>query len=192
MPVPTAEEFRKKFVEVFNECCKGARHNSFEQAWKNWTAFMTGKKTKVDSWSKRAVLPSVAKKFGLLPQEEFMRIDLVFYQKGRCPLAVAVEHENDSRDFKTELERLFSVRSRLKVGINYAWHGSQEFDDVKRKLKDSIHEYWKYYVNGLLPEPPQTEYLFLLGNEKTKKSITWHHISFKAPRGPGRSNFEVS
>jgi hypothetical protein len=95
MSIPTAEEFRGGFVAAFDDCWKGAGRQSFKEAWANWTAFMTGKETKLDSWNKQAVLPTLAKKLGLLCQEEFMRLDLVFYEKGGCPLAVAIEHEND-------------------------------------------------------------------------------------------------
>jgi len=193
MPLPTAKEFRKAFLDAFDECRKKAPRCSFEESRAKWTSFMTGKKTKTVSWGKRAVLLKVAKKFGLRSQPEFLRLDLVFYKKGGCPLAVAIEHENDPHDHpETELERLFSVRSRLKVGINYARHGSQKFDQVRTRLECKIREYYAYYVRGDLPECPESEYLFLLGNEQAQKSITWYHLSFKASRGPGKRSFEIS
>jgi len=192
MSIPTAEEFRKKFVEVFNECCEEARRYSFEEAWKNWTAFMTGKKTKFDTWDKRAVLPTVAEQFGLQSEHEFMRLDVVLYKKGGCPLAVAIEHENDPRGFETELDKLFLVRSRLKVGITYAWNGGQKFVKVKDDLGDRILKYCKYYASNLPPEPPETEYLFLLGNEETQKSISWYYISFEVKRGLEKNSFQIS
>ena len=192
MSIPTAEEFRKKFVEVFNECCEEARRYSFEEAWKNWTAFMTGKSTKVDSWDRRAVLPTVAKEFGLETEQEFMRLDLVFYKKSGCPLAVAIEHENVPRGIETELDKLFLVRSRLKVLFTYAWKGSEKFVAVKDELTETVRKYYKYYANNLLPEPPETEYLFLLGNEETQKSIAWYYLSFEVKNGMEKNSFQIS
>jgi hypothetical protein len=67
-----------------------------------------------------------------------MNLDLVFYEEGTggCPLAVAIEHENDPRGFEDEMDKLFSVRSGLKVGITYAWNGEQRFITVKKDLED--------------------------------------------------------
>jgi hypothetical protein len=47
MSIPTADEFRTKFIGIFNECCEQARRDSFDEAWANWTAFMTGEKKQV-------------------------------------------------------------------------------------------------------------------------------------------------
>lgn len=192
MSIPTAAEFRDEFAEVFEERYEEARRHYLEEAWKNWTTFMTGKDSKLSPWKRETVLPMVAKNLSLQCQQEFMRLDLVFYKKGGCPLVVAIEHENDARDFETELERLFSIRSRLKVGINYAQAGSQEFDKVKKKLRDGVEAYWKYYVTVDLPEDPKTEYLFLLGSLEMEKSVAWHYLSFKGSDGPGASSFERS
>jgi len=183
MPLPTSEEFRKKFLEAFDECCEEATlRNSFKEAWMNWTAFMTGKSTKVDSWDRRAVLPTVAKEFDLEIEQEFMRLDLVFYKKNGCPLAVAIEHENVPRGIETELDKLFLVRSRLKVLITYAWKGSEKFVAVKDELTETVRKYYQYYTSNLLPEPPETEYLFLLGNEETQKSIAWYYLPLEVRR----------
>jgi hypothetical protein len=133
MPLPTAKEFRTKFIEAFSECSEEARRRSFDEAWKNWTAFMTGKQTKVDSCDYRAVLPTVAGKLNLELQREFMNLDLVLYEKKGCPVAVAIEHENDLRGIEDEMDKLFSVRSRLKVLVIYAWN--QNFINVKDQLE---------------------------------------------------------
>jgi hypothetical protein len=192
MSLPTAKEFRKEFLEAFNECCEEARRYSFEEAWANWTAFMTGKNTKIDSWGRQAVLPTVAQKFGLQIEPEFMRLDLVLYEKGGCPLAVAIEHENDTRGLDTELDKLFLIRSRLKVLITFVWDGNKEFVAVKAKLEDRIRKYHRYYAKNLLPESSETEYLFFLGHEEMPKSITWYHLSFGVSQDLAQNRFEIS
>ena len=192
MPLPTAEDFCKKFARAFGECCKKAHARSFDEAWMNWTSFMTGKNSKIDSWDGPQVLPTVAKEFGLEFEREFMRIDLVLYEKGGCPLAVAIEHENDARGLETEMDKLFLIRSGLKVLITYAWKESKGFVASEKKLEDRIRRYYKDYASHLPPEYPETEYLFLLGNEETQKFIAWHYLSFKASQGPGHSHFEIT
>jgi len=192
MPIATAKEFRKKFLEAFDECCDEARRHSFGEAWKNWTAFMTGKNTKIDSWDRRSVLPTVAEKCGLQFEREFMRLDLVLYKRGGCPLAVAIEHENDPGGLKTELDKLFLVRCGLKVLITYAWNGGKGFVKAKNDLEDLIREYYKSYASNLPPEPPETEYLFLLGNQETPKSIAWYYLSFDVKRGLEKNSFQIS
>jgi hypothetical protein len=122
-----------------------------------------------------------------------MDLDLVLYEKEKegCPLAVAIEHENALGGIENEMDKLFLIRGRLKVLIIYAWR--QQLIEVKEKLEHRIRKYYnEYHASNLPAEAPETEYLFLLGNEEKQKFIVWHYLSFDVRSGPGRGAFQIS
>jgi hypothetical protein len=100
-------------------------------------------------------------------------------------MLVAVEHENDSRGFEQEVQKLISVRSRLKVGITYTRYRNYENCDEALRLicEETIRPTWDRVLMSLGEEHKDTEYLFLIGHEKEAKELKWYYKSFRASDG---------
>lgn len=184
----SARVFLARYVEAFNECSPKVTEDQ-DCAWKNWTAFMTGKQGKVSGfWDKdKAVLPQTAEKLKLKWQLEYLHLDLVLFPSGDpWGNLVVVEHENEIRGFQNEIEKLMSVLAPLKVGITYDGGNAEKHSE----LMEWIHRFFRTR-HPLILEAPQTEYLFLLGavNKGVRPWPTWKYLTFTCGDGPEGSTF---
>ncbi len=137
-----------------------------------------------------SVLAETARRLGICYDNgEPLRIDAVFStEKCWFPMLVAIEHENDWRGFESEIRKLLSVRSALKVGITYTGDTAkgQEF---REKLAQTIEEDFAE-ESLIIGEDPKTEYLFLVGAESEKKEIScWYSLHFRADTGARNLRF---
>ena len=138
-----------------------------------------------------SVLAETAKKLGICyANGEPLRIDAVFStEKCWFPILVAIEHENDWRGFESEIRKLLSIRSTLKVGITYTGDtpkGHQYREKLARTIEEDFAE-----VSLVIGEDPKTEYLFLVGAESEKQEIScWYSLHFRADTGPRNRRFE--
>jgi hypothetical protein len=103
------------------------------------------------------------------PPFEPLHLDAVFSAKSSeswFPICIAIEHENEPRDFLVEIRKLLTIRCPLKVGITYVL-----MSDARRnrpKLRDQVEDGIRREfaaANIVIQEAPATEYLFLLGYE---------------------------
>jgi len=184
---PTAQEFLLKFIEAFTECYPRTPATR-NDAWVNWTAFMTGKEGKTAGhWPKQRVLPLTAKKLGLGHNYEYLNLDLVMFPAGeRWGNFVAIEHENEIRRFGEEVEKLFSVLAALKVGITYDWNDNAE---NRARTETLIHNYFDTR-HEQIHEASGTEYLFLLGVVGATGLLAWRFLSFNTSNEPINCQFQ--
>jgi hypothetical protein len=184
---PSAQEFHLKFFEVLRECLPNTPERQSE-AYKHWTAFMTGKGAKNAGFGEsELVLPVTACKLGLQCQPENLGLDLVFYCKGEpWGNLVAVEHENDLRvaenGFGGEVVKLMSVLAPLKIGITYIWENQNE--NLTTQLTKLIQDYFKNR-HPQIREASETEYLFLLGIMRNN-ILKWKYLSFNCAATPSQ------
>ena len=183
---PTSKEFLSHFMGALGQCLPETDEGRSE-AWKNLTAFMTGKQSKSSGfWPpiEKCVLPLIAERLGLGYQHEYLNLDLVFFPKDD-PWGnfIAVEHENEIRGFGEELEKLMSVLAPLKVGITY--EGSKKASDLEAKIQ-------KYFEtrHRSVQDAPETEYLFLLGVTRNPKVLAWKYLTFKSFNGMQTKQFQ--
>ena len=110
--------------------------------------------------------------------------DAVFHAKNSqswFPIQVAIEHENDPRGFRDEIQKLLSIRSRLKVGITYALIGEGSQSNLQRRVEEDIRREFDFAIANDLPqEDGTTEYLFLLGCEINVRELLWCKLIFNA------------
>lgn len=93
--------------------------------------------------------------------------DECFYPK---VYEVIVEHENNIDTAWQEMIKLTSFRAKLKVLITYNY--AEEVDQEYHKHIKSLEENFQKIIeqtNQVLPEPPDTEYLLIIGQRKESK-----------------------
>lgn len=188
---PTGRKFLSLFLETFAQCLpQTAEHRA--EAWKNWTAFVTGKRGQEGSyWNPlESVLPRVARKLGLAYELEYLRLDVVFFAPGD-PWGnfVFVEHEDEIEGFATdggEVEKLMNVLAPLKVGITYDWKGKP---DSASMLEEKIGHLFRTR-HPSIREAKETEYLFLLGIMSRPETLIWKYLLFTSPEGSDTKHFE--
>jgi hypothetical protein len=104
-------------------------------------------------------------------------------------MQVAIEHENDPRGFRDEVQKLLSVRCPLKVGITYALTGDGSQPDLQSRVEGGIRREFAA-ANALSQEDGATEYLFLLGYEVNDRELQWRKLIFNAANGPEGQMFQ--
>ena len=131
--------FNEFYRLISKELCKKGIENKYKYD-RSWTSIMTGEKER----SKKNLYPSAS--YGIIGEtikgvfgdkieiaKEYYRIDMIGYfnKKDNLPLnskhmkkyywdfAVAIEHENKSRDWLDEVCKLSYIRCPLRVIISY-------------------------------------------------------------------------
>jgi len=118
-----------------------------------------------------------------------MTLDIAFVERSAewwYPIRVAIEHENVASDFgTTEVPKLFSVRSHLKVGITYvqAENPKKGLEKIRQHIKNKFD-----LISEIVGEDPRTEYLILVGAPKVVSD--WYALDFLASQGPGEKEFQ--
>jgi len=107
-------------------------------------------------------------------------------------MEICVEHENNPRTFRDEIQKLLSVRSPLKVGVSYVLQSDLSKNGSRmqliQSLQSEIREQFKL-VDKFCPEGPNTEYLFLIGCDIGNYELEWSSLQFSAVVGPQEQVF---
>jgi hypothetical protein len=189
----SAAEFFGAFLTSYKEARK-----RFNQEWPriwatapSWSQFMI--------WDQEAVIRRVAPKLGLKCHSgEPLHLDAVFHANTDhwpwFPMQVAIEHENAPLTFQREVQKLLSVRCRLKVGITYAITSHvggdrTRLEDLRARIARIISEQFAA-MDALIGEDSKTEYLFLIGSEEEQDNeLRWYQLAFGAGQGAANRGF---
>jgi hypothetical protein len=194
----SARVFRNTFVASY---CKVRASFSNEERWgqvwhesRQWNGLMMSRPGELclPAEIRASVLADVAERLGLCypgyyPGCQPLMFDAVFSDREDWfPIRAAIEHENDQRDFWSEVCKLLSVRCPLKVGITYA-HTREKLGEIEQTIQDN-----SALILKVVGEHPKTEYLFLVGKTSdTEKKITWYSLDFRADDGPQGRTFQL-
>lgn len=139
------------------------------------------------------IINEIIKKEGYSPQNEYFRIDAVgwtsHYQDMQkeaeaagidlkphlWDLKIAVEHENDKRDWSDEVMKLIHVKCPLKVVIAYNY--SDERGEKEQKKLDFLAAQMKKIEAFSIGEQKE-QYLIILGNGCNHKTGKADYIDF--------------
>ncbi|WP_139333961.1 MULTISPECIES: hypothetical protein [Acidiphilium] len=180
----------KNFFDIFVDKYKKNRELYSDIDWKelwedtsNWSFFM------IDNHN--SVIRQMAESFGLVcPQREPLRIDAIFTPTEKWdwfPISVAIEHENNYREFQREIKKLLSVKCGLKVGITYSIIENKKdnlenrLEFVKYKIEKSFFSSFNNMDNKLLV--PHECYLFIIGCETSPRKIEWYYTVVSPKEG---------
>jgi len=135
-------------------------------------------------WIEESVLAKTAKRLGLrYHTREMLRLDAIFSLGAEWfPIIVAIEHENDYRGFVSEIIKLLSIRSPLKVGITYLYSREGREQTAIAHIEKLIAENFRN-IAKIAPENERSEYLFLVGAENSsapKQISRWYSLDFHA------------
>ncbi len=176
------------FIRAFTAVYAVARGEYDDEAWANiwgdnalFSNFML--------YNQCSVIRRTAAGMGLgCYRGEPLHLDAVFTNDAQqgwnwFPPVVAIEHENNPKGFHGEVEKLLSVRAKLKVGITYWLIGDRgNPDDLGANLVGMIANLFNQARENI-PENDGTEYLFILGVEGPERILTWHTLNFTAGQG---------
>jgi hypothetical protein len=195
---PTAQEFARAFLESYNHCRRLYSGQEWATIWGTnnlWNWFMMWTTNRPGLLKSEAVMAKTASTLGLAYWErEPLKLDGALYINDETPehgfpfpLVVALEHENDSRTFGSEIQKLLSVRCPLKVGVTYSLN-VQEHASTRECLQQLIERKYRR-IAAIVGEDAKTENLFLLGCEEALREITWYALTFSAAAGGVGSRF---
>ncbi len=199
----TAADFKKTFLDSYNQLELECR-TTWKEIWeKQWNGFMLWQRT--DAWgaqllNKQSVLALTAEKLGLrYDNGEPMTLDAVFCARSNphrwFPIEVAIEHENNARGFETEIEKLLSVRCRLKVGITYTGHNEATAQSGNERIREIIED--RFEISKRQGVEHSTDYLFLVGTDGWQKAecappeyvCKWYGLELSGTDGPDAKDF---
>ena len=178
--MPLATDFLNAFVAAYNQ----ARGRHDDAQWQEiWGDF--GQFSNFMLYNDDSVIRRVPERMNLrLHPGEPMRFDAVFTGDANIwswfPPVVVVEHENNPNGFHREIQKLLSLRAKLKVGITYFIIGDRGTaeglgNDLVRSIA-ALHNQAKENM----PEDHSAEYLFILGVENPVRTLEWRALRFHA------------
>lgn len=194
----SAKDFRTEFVAAYR-AARERHHDDWDAIWSDvnrWSALMIYNAK--PSSDEDAVVRTVASQLGLSCHPgEPLRVDAVFVKGNAAkrvsfPALVAVEHENVWQTFAVEIQRLLSIRCRLKVGITYSLRDpnnpfAERHSCIARMIENNFNT-----INSEISEDNNTQYLFLIGTEVEVRELEWFSFEFRAGDGPRRGQaFEL-
>ena len=130
----------------------------------------------------KAINDIIEEKTDLQSQNEYFRIDVSAYRSRTddfksqysgemniylWDMMIAVEHENDLKDWLYEISKLTHIRCPLKVVISYNRYDERETDMDKLKHASAVLQASSTYKSM---ENDDEEWLVLLGNCRSKDS----------------------
>ena len=187
--MPLATNFLNAFVAAYN----AARGQHDDAQWQEiWGDF--GQFSNFMLYNDDSVIRLVPQHMNLrLHPGEPMRFDAVFTGVANIwswfPPVVVVEHENNPKGFHREIQKLLSVRAKLKVGITYYLNENRGFaNGLAANLTQTITNLFNQ-ANENIGEDPTAEYLFILGVEGPAQHLTWHALNFTAGGGVANIGF---
>jgi hypothetical protein len=182
-----ANNFCEAFLAAYANAREPQDTAAWHETWKvKWSDHMV--------WQEQSVLHETASKLELMVAKgEPFRLDAVFIDKkpnGWHPIRVAVEHENNAATMEKEIRALLTVRAPLKVGITYSLADRQSPQHVLDRLTSRVRKIYAD-VLAVVAEDPTTEYLFLVGVERSEQhfELDWHSMQFAAKDGPETASF---
>jgi hypothetical protein len=193
--MPSASDFHAAFLRAYSDTRKRYDDDQWFDVWHDstkWSALMM--------YNDNAVLKLTARQLDIryCPWvSEPLRLDVVLvppHQTLWFPMHVAVEHENEPRNFEMEIRKLYSVRAPLKVGITYALLDHRDHQQIPDKIAEKVRSTHEDAIR-VMSEDPETEYLFLLGREvrigtsARACELEWSSLAYTAETGPGHSAF---
>ncbi len=142
----------------------------------------------------KTIIHNIIKDLELTPQFEYFRIDVIGWESHYdeiCEeakaldmnphlwdLKIAVEHENDKKDWYDEVIKLVHVRCPLKVIIGYNYcnkrDDNEEGDVAKLKFAAECMKKTNAFNNSA-----EEEYLVILGNCKAKGEGTYDSFDYR-------------
>jgi hypothetical protein len=189
----TADIFAKTFLHAYESTrSRFSDKSDWEQVFpsKPWTkVVLKGRDNTDDRYARGTqILVQVAHDLGLYYADgEPLHLDAVFFsrQPSWAPIYAAIEHENNWRTFEREVQKLLSVRCRLKVGITYLYIArSTNLERALRILcEQRIKPHWDVCCDAVGQENGDSEYLFLVGTETRCKELDWYFKAFRAKDG---------
>jgi hypothetical protein len=205
----TAQSFIHAFVEAYEACRKGYAQDSQAlcSGTRAWNDFMFKKAPAFINPANNPARPgSVMQEIAAILGIEYgwlrepLRLDGAFWRPDKScqtvignlpfPMLVAFEHENRISSFSEEIARLLCVRAPLKVGITYLKGARRVSERRQRQQCRLIKEASTLSRKLPLAENPSSEYLFLIGVEKTDEhELEWWAYSFSAGNGPSSGSW---
>lgn len=185
-----ANRFVEYFIDEIRVVEKEFDRDAWAQIWKSnelWYRLMMFGPTPRN----RSVLEVVSDRLGLVYRGngEPFRLDACMTSHAEpCvgstpfPMTVAIEHENDIRTIREELARLIHLRCPLKVCITYSL-SSHADRNPRGRIKQAFTEL-AAKMASVSSEDQETEYLFLLGEEKAPFQMDWSVLAFSVENGP--------
>ena len=163
----------KSFWDAFSSKLRSACSND-----PNWRQYFANA-TKWTNFVMSTLTNSVGKELGFDPeneiQKEFYKIDVIYYRVHVNPqaaffipngaewnwdLEIAIEHENNSKDWHFEFSKLCHINCGLKVIIGYHEYGNQQkYGTIEQKLDymKTLYDLRKY------KQGPEDNWLLILG-----------------------------
>jgi len=203
IPELTAKTFCESFLRAHDKARAAFTKDRWKEIWNShrrelWNALMLWQPTptfRPPEEIERSVLAETASDLGLeYGNGEPLRLDAVFVSKQQetwSPMLVAIEHENDCREFELEVRKLLSVRCQLKVGITYIFKSTAKRLRNPEYIRHIIGEEWAK-ISSVIGEDQKTEYLFLVGIEVPERQVelSWYAITFRGCEGTQKRTFE--
>lgn len=207
--MPLASDFGDAFTQAYEKARQRFTDQEWSETWcadtryehPNWNDFMLyGEPNQPDSVLTLTARLLSLQHWAIDPTRpwgaEPFHLDAVFVPQGAnhwFPVGVAIEHENETTGFRTELHRLLSVRAPLKVGITYAFgpNDGEEIALTNRHSQRVFNEIRSQFasINAVIGEDGASEYLFLLGWYVKPFQVQWRSLTFCAAIGPGGQTF---
>jgi hypothetical protein len=182
--MPLATDFLNAFVAAYNQA-RGLHDDAqWQEIWGDFGGFSNFMLYNNDSVIRRVPAHMPAHMNLRLHPGEPMHFDAVFTDVANIwswfPPVVVVEHENNPNGFHGEIQKLLSLRAKLKVGITYFMIGDRgTADELGNNLVGSIAALHNQAQQNI-PEDPGAEYLFILGVENPVRTLEWRALQFHA------------
>ena len=182
--MPLATDFLNAFVAAYNQA-RGLHDDAqWQEIWGDFSRFSNFMLYNNDSVIRRVPAHMPAHMNLRLHPGEPMHFDAVFTDVANIwswfPPVVVVEHENNPNGFHREIQKLLSLRAKLKVGITYFMIGDRgTAEGLGNNLVGSIAALHNQAQQNI-PEDPGAEYLFILGVENPARTLEWRALQFHA------------